>query len=65
MKETDYDFDQCYVTCDGCGKTKTIDGTDYSDVNAELRDRGWIVRKIDNEWMDFCCMDCYKKCVGN
>ena len=61
MKEIDRDFEDCSVTCDMCGKTKTVDSMDYSDINEELRSEGWIIKKIDGEWLEFCCYDCYRK----
>jgi len=61
MKDNDYTFGETTVYCDGenCNAEKTIDGFDgdplsYSDVNTELRKMGWISRKENGEWKDFC-----------
>lgn len=61
MKEINYSFGDCDVTCDMCEKSKTVDSTNYSDINDELRSEGWIIKKIDGEWLEFCCYDCYRK----
>lgn len=66
MKDNDYTFGQTFVFCDGkgCNNEETIDGFDghplpYSDVNDELRDMGWISKKVKGEWIDLCdeCKD--------
>lgn len=50
--------------CDACCETYAYpfeDGDiDYKACQAELKEQGWISRKIDGEWYDFCCEECYK-----
>ena len=61
MKDNDYTFGNCDITCDGkgCNSEEQIEGFDghpplYSDVNEELRKMGWVVKKEDGEWIDLC-----------
>jgi ribosomal protein L31 len=61
MKHIDYKFENCTCVCDECDYETTIDSTNYSDINEELRDNGWITRKINGEWHEFCSEECFKK----
>ena len=61
MKDLDYTFGHCDVYCDGkdCKAEEQIDGFDghppqYSDVNNELRDMGWTIKKENGEWKELC-----------
>ena len=61
MKDVDYDFGNCTVYCDGkdCKSEELIDGFDghppqYADVNKELRDMGWTIKKVGNNWIELC-----------
>jgi hypothetical protein len=63
MKEVNYNFEETEVACDECGANDTIDGTNYADVNQELRNSGWIIKNVNGEWCDFCCFECYKKYI--
>lgn len=53
--------------CDECGRAEDYDFYDADDMSenfrecqAEIRKNGWISRKIDDEWYDFCCEECYQ-----
>lgn len=59
MKEIDYDFEHCDITCDNCNKSQNIDDIDYTEINKELKMFGWVIKYIDGEWLDFCCQKCY------
>jgi hypothetical protein len=61
-KNVNYGFENCDVDCDNkkCKSYELIDSCDYSDVNKEIKDMGWIIKKIDGNWYDFCCEECYK-----
>ena len=52
---------ECY--CDNCNKNYSyefFDGNiDFRDCQEMLKEDGWISRKIDGEWYDFCCEECY------
>lgn len=61
MKDLDYTFGHCDVYCDekNCGNEYQVDGFDghppqYSDVNTELKENGWTVKKENGEWKEFC-----------
>jgi hypothetical protein len=48
--------------CDQCGEQELIDfddGPDFRAAQEELKEMGWISRKIDGEWYDFCSEACY------
>lgn len=52
-------------SCDNCDTEETFpfeDGCfDFKEVSKELRENyGWIARKIDGEWHDFCCPECHR-----
>ena len=49
------------VECDKCGKQIEVDSCNYSQINQEAKDNGWIICKIDNEWHEFCCKECKDK----
>lgn len=51
--------------CDQCGRDYSYpfeDGDiDFKSCQDELRSQGWSSKKINGEWYDFCCEECYKK----
>lgn len=54
--------------CDECGKTDEYDfydaddmGENFKSCQSDIQKKGWISRKIDDEWYDFCCEACYQK----
>lgn len=52
------------VYCDNshCSRKYTYDffgGLDFRDCQEEIKTVGWISRKVDDEWYDFCCKECY------
>jgi len=34
------------------------DGPDFKSCQEELKEEGWVSRKINGEWKDFCCKEC-------
>lgn len=65
MKEIDYNYGECEVTCDTCGNYMTFDDTNYTEINEKLKDNKWIIKNINNEWLDFCCKECYLKYIAS
>ena len=61
MKEVDYTFENCNVICDYCDREERIESTDYSTINKELKENGWVIKKIGDDWYEFCCVECYRK----
>lgn len=52
------------ATCDYCGKGhlfKFKSKPNYKSVQEKLKAQGWIARKIDDNWHDFCCQDCFNQ----
>ena len=50
------------VECDLCGKSlefKFKQKPSYKNVQEKLKTKGWLARKIDDKWHDFCCQDCF------
>ena len=64
MKEVNYEFQECEISCDCCGLDTTINSSDFSEINQELKEEGWIFKKIDGEWYDFCCLECYQAFIN-
>ena len=57
-----YDRDWGF-TCEHCGQTVGGDfggAEDFYESLALKKSEGWISRKIDGEWFDFCSEECYK-----
>ena len=56
-----------HCECDQCGEEHDYsfeDGdVDFRDCQEELKMMGWISRKIDGEWCDFCCKECLDKFI--
>lgn len=52
------------VECDQCHKTITKsfkDSHPYKAGQKAMSEKGWIARKIDEVWYDFCCDECFNK----
>lgn len=64
MKEVERAFEHCRVNCDNCEREEIVESTDYSSINIQLKNQGWITKKIDDEWCDFCCYRCYLEFIG-
>lgn len=48
--------------CDYCGEADAIyfnNGPNFKIAQIELNNNGWVSRKIDGEWYDFCQEQCY------
>ena len=61
MKEVNYDLVGTIVSCD-CKKCKNISFypfTNFNKVNGRAKNNGWITRKVNGKWVDFCCEQCY------
>lgn len=54
------DFGYTTVECDCCGEELNIDGVQWDTIKDEKEFNGWLSRKVDGEWYDFCCYECYK-----
>lgn len=73
MKEIDWSFvhgeGTIVCSCDNCGHEYNYDFDngypDFTDCQREIKSMGWLSRKIDDEWHDFCCQECYKKFTQN
>lgn len=50
------------IECDECGERFDVDldDYDYSEVNEVFKEEGFISRKINDEWLNFCCIDCLR-----
>lgn len=45
-----------FMTCDECGTEDSHSG-DFKESVQQFRDDGWIVEKVDDEWI-YTCPDC-------
>ena len=61
MKDKDYTFEQCDVICDECDDELRVDSLDYDVINDEMDSYGWIRRRVNGQWYDFCSRECYIK----
>lgn len=61
MKKVDYKKEECTVYCDAnkCNKMLVVNSNDYSEIIHEMKDNGWLERKIGDSRYDFCSVDCY------
>lgn len=46
------------IECDQCGNTEEAEIDDCLD---SFKSDGWINRKVDDEWHNFCCEEHYQK----
>jgi hypothetical protein len=65
MKDIDRTFEQCEAECDECTTSTTVDSTDYTEINEQLRSDGWIIKYINGEWYEFCSMKCMREFLNN
>jgi predicted secreted protein len=63
MKDIDFKQEECCVSCETCTKYEYVAGTNYKEINNELRSLGWTTKNIDGKWCDFCCLSCYEKYI--
>ena len=58
----DYDnlFEKMTMSCDNCPEEYTIEGI-FSECFDVAKDDGWIIKKVNNEWLHFCCKECEVK----
>lgn len=49
LKDGDYQ-----VSCDYCSYDAEASADDWADLIAGLKDEGWKIRKMDNEWKHKC-----------
>lgn len=66
MRDVDYYVQSVMITCDECNDYIDYDFSyeerlDYDDLNDFAKREGYLSRKIDGEWCDFCCQECYQK----
>lgn len=52
--DRDFGFD-----CEYCGDTIGGGLEDFEESQSLMKSSGWINRKVDGEWCNFCCQDCY------
>lgn len=53
------------VKCDHCGKevdfkfSKSPTREVYIGVNEKIKKKGWLIRKIGDDWYEFCSDECF------
>ncbi len=52
-------FKKGLITCDYCGKEKVYTGAFLESID-KMKKNGWIIIKINLEWMHFCSKKCYE-----
>ena len=49
------------IHCDGCSNSiLMVEAKDYKELHASAKESGWINRKINEEWLNFCSDVCYQ-----
>jgi len=68
MIDRDYTFGTARMYCDSlkCSHDILIEGFDchvpvWEEIKSDMDLEGWISRKIDGEWLHFCCLNCYEE----
>lgn len=62
-KDVDRVTHEIVCLCDYCANEQSVpfdDYPDFSEAQREIEGMGWLSRKIDGEWYDFCCQECYQ-----
>ena len=67
MIDKDYTFGTATVYCDckGCPSERNIEGFDnhppqFDEILAEMKDYGWVSKRLNGEWLHFCGAACCK-----
>ena len=55
-----YCFDDGFH-CENCDKTIGGGLYDFEESKQLLRDKNWITRRFQGEWLNFCCEQCLKE----
>jgi hypothetical protein len=63
MFDYDNDFENGEMVCDcGC-HVESFDGY-FIDCIDQVKEYGWIIKKIKNSWYHFCSEECYNNALG-
>ena len=57
-----------HCKCDLCGKQSSYKfkaKPDYKGVQAKLKEKGWLARKLGDKWYDFCSDECFEQFKGD
>jgi hypothetical protein len=55
IERDQFDHDVFTVSCDQCGEDQEVDsGGDWQDMINTIKDDGWTMRKIKDEWQHHC-----------
>jgi hypothetical protein len=64
IERDSWDSDIYEVSCDYCSEDIEIDsGGDWQDMINQLKEEGWQIRKIDEEW-HHACLECVRNKVA-
>ena len=55
-----FDFDLGFE-CENCGETIGGGLYDFDESRELMQNEGWLSRKINGEWLNFCCEECLKE----
>lgn len=55
-----FDFDFGFE-CENCGECIGGGLYDFWESKDLMEDEGWITRKVDGEYLNFCCEECLKE----
>lgn len=55
IEQDHFDEDIFEVACDYCSEDIDIDsGGDWTDMISQIKELGWRMRKVDDEWRHMC-----------
>jgi len=64
-KYVNHNLEECECRCDECGYETMVESIDYSDINKALIEDNWIIKKIDDEWHEFCSEKCLESFMNS
>jgi hypothetical protein len=44
--------------CDACSADEETGCTDFDDARACIKRKGWVIKKVGDEWCHFCGQEC-------
>jgi len=49
-----------FVECNNCGETEDFEAPSWKDLIKDMKDLGWVIFKVGEEWQHLC-VNCSRK----